>query len=260
MANGAGDQRAGPSDSFSSDAATMVEMVPVVGPFAKFFKLSPRGKKILLAIVALIFIYPIISLAAALLIIRKSPAQIQKGARSFILSSIGVDEQIGVVDKQIVEDLNRSNKVIDAAIPLRFNTEGSEVSYQKVAARQRIDFEAYLRPTPLVTSNEECAVQHAEPSSTLGTLTVRSLDSSYQYDAVIDSRLNQLFAIGSIDDEEWQKFEDKATTGEPPLQHPLKISFSVKPEIASTPYLRCNKIDVVIYMNIFKRTMVRDSK
>jgi hypothetical protein len=252
MTNGAGDKTTGPGNALSSDAAAAVEVLPFGRSVAAFFKLTPRAKKILLGIIVLLFAYPLISLAASLLIIRKSPEQVQKAVRSFILSSIGVDEQIGVVDRQMVDSLNQSNLVIDAAIPLRFSTEGSEDSYQKV--------EAYLRPSHLVRTDEECAVQQPLPQGNLGTLTVRSLESRYQFTADIEARLNQLFAIGTIGEKEWKSFQDQSTTGEPQDQHPLKITFAVKPEIAGTPYLKCNKIDVVVYMNIFKRPMIRGTR
>jgi hypothetical protein len=260
MTNGTGDKLTGPGDSLSSDAAAIAGIFPGGSSLAAIFKLTPRGRKILLWIVVIVVVYPLFSLAAAMFIIRKSPEQVQKGIRSFILSSIGVDEQIGVVDEQMVQNLNLSNRVIDAAIPLRFSTEGSEDSYQKVAARQKIIFEAYLRPSALIKADEDCAVPQNLPQSTLGTLTVRSLESRYQFTAPIEPRLNQLFAIGTIDDKEWKKFEDESTTGEPPSQHPLKITFTVAPELAGTSYLKCNKVDVVVYMNIFKRTMVRGAK
>lgn len=257
MTNGTGDRPTAPSDSLSSDAAAIAGIVPGLSNLAAFLKLTPRARKILLAIIILLVVYPLISLAAAMLIIRKSPAQVQNSIKSFILSSIGVDEQIGVVDEQLVKNVNESNQVIDAAIPLRFSTEGSEDSYQKVAAGQKIVFEAYLRPTHLIKTDEECAVQQPVPQSALGTLTVRSLESSYQFTTEIEPRLNQLFPIGTIGDKAWKEFQDQSRTGEPQSQHPLKITFAVKPEIAGSAYLKCNKIDVVVYMNIFKRPMVR---
>jgi hypothetical protein len=249
-----------PRKSIWSEFAGLIEKIPVVGPpIAKFMNMSRQAKFIVIAIIVVFVVYPLVSLGIALLIISKSPEAVQKSARSFILNSIGVDERIGDVDKQMIDSLNDSNLVIDAAIPMRFSTSEPEQYFQKVKADQRITFEAYLRKIP-VAGGAECAVEQPLPQSSLGKLTVRSYESNYQYTADIDLLFDRLSLVGAIKERVWKSFQDESKSGEPVEQHQLKISITHDPVLTASPFLKCNRIDTLVYMNIFKRTMVRGTK
>src|ERR1051325_1539025 len=82
------------AQTLGSDAITMGASLPFIGPiFAAFGRLSAKGKGIAVLVVLLLVVYPLVSLSMALLIISKSPGSVKKGARDFIMSSIGVEDE-----------------------------------------------------------------------------------------------------------------------------------------------------------------------
>ncbi len=144
------------AQSLGTDAITMGASLPFIGPiFAAFGKLSAKGKGIAVLVVLLLVVYPLVSLSMALLIISKSPGSVKKGARNFILSSIGVEDEM-------MEGVNKSNLVIDASIPRQFTLGSNEDAVQRVAAYQQISFEAFLRKQH-IDGGPECAVEQNMP-------------------------------------------------------------------------------------------------
>jgi hypothetical protein len=241
-------------ETLSSDAAILGANIPVIGGFvSSFFKISSKGKAIILLIIFLLIVYPLICLFAALLIIGKSPSSVKNGARSFILSSIGVDDEM-------MERVNRSNMVIDALIPLQFSFGENDQTVQRVAADQKISFDAFMRKQH-IDGGADCAVEQPIPDEPIGKLTVRSLASKADpYTADIDPKFGDLFAIGTLGPAQWDEIQKLSKSGKPEDQHPLKIKVTENPAIASSPFMKCNKITVDLYMTIFKPTMVRGSK
>lgn len=243
----------GAGQTLSSDAAMLGANIPVIGGLVSaFFKISSRGKAIVLAIVVLLILYPLISLFAAMLIISKSPASVQNGARSFILNALGMDEQM-------MERVNRSNLVIDASIPFKFSFGENEQATQRVAAGQRITFEALLKKVH-VDDDPSCAIQQPEPEEAIGVLSVRSLGSKAEaWTERIDPTFGQLFTVGTLGDADWKRFQQSMRSGGPEQQHLLKIKLTENPALANSPFLKCNKVSVDLYMNIFKPPLVRAS-
>ena len=67
------------AQSLGTDALTMGASLPFIGPiFAAFGKLSAKGKGIAILVVLLLVVYPLVSMAMALLIISKSPGSVKK--------------------------------------------------------------------------------------------------------------------------------------------------------------------------------------
>lgn len=239
------------AQTLGSDALTMGASLPFIGPiFAAFGKLSAKGKGIAVLVVLLLVVYPLVSLSMALLIISKSPASVQNGARNFIASSIGVEDQM-------MEGVNRSNQVIDASIPKQFTFGSSEDAVQRVTAGQRITFEAFLRKQH-VDGGPECAVEQPVPDESIGRMSVRSLNSDADpYSRSIEPTFGQLFTLGTFGDQHWKKFQEATKSGQPEQQHLLKIKLTENPELAGSTFLKCNKVSVDLYMNIFKPPLVR---
>ena len=241
------------AQTLGSDALIMGASLPFIGPiFAAFGKLSAKGKGIAVLVVLLLVVYPLVSLAMALLIISKSPGSVKKGARTFILSSIGVEDEM-------MAGVNRSNKVIDASIPRQFVLGANEDAVQRVTSNQQIVFEAFLRKQH-IDGGPECAVEQSMPDESIGKIIVRSLNSDADpYTKSIDPTFGQLFTVGTLGDQQWKKFQEASKSGRPEDQHLLKIKLTENPELASNAFLKCNKVTVDIYMNIFKPPLVRGS-
>ena len=227
--------------------------MPFIGPiFAAFGKLSAKGKGIAVLVVVLLVVYPLVSLSMALLIISKSPASVKQGARNFIISSIGIEDEM-------MAGVNRSNRVIDASIPRQFVLGSNEDAVQRVTAGQQILFEAFLRKQH-IEGGPECAVEQSMPDEPIGKIIVRSLNSDADpYTKSIDPTFGQLFPVGTLGDAQWKKFQDASKSGEPQTQHLLKIKLTENPELAANAFFKCNKVTVDIYMNIFKPPLVRGS-
>jgi hypothetical protein len=203
-------------------------------------------------VVLLLVVYPLVSLAMALLIISKSPSSVKKSARNFIASSIGVEDEM-------MEGVNRSNQVIDASIPKQFTLGSNEDAVQRVSAGQKIKFEAFLRKTH-VDGGPECALEQSIPEDSIARLIVRSLNSDADpYTKSIDTTFGQLIDVGTFGDEQWKKFQEATKSGQPEASHLLKIKLTENPDLVGNSFLKCNRISVDIYMNIFKPNLVRGS-
>jgi|SRR6185369_9056629 hypothetical protein len=239
------------AQTLGTDALTMGASLPFIGPiFAAFGKLSAKGKGIAVLVVLLLVVYPLVSMAMALLIISKSPGSVKKGARDFILSSIGVEDEM-------MAGVNRSNKVIDASIPRQFTLGSNEDAVQRVTAYQQIVFEAFLRKQH-IDGGPECAVEQSAPDESIGKIVVRSLNSDADpYTKSIDPTFGQLFTVGTFGDDQWKRFQESTKSGRPEDQHLLKIKLTENPELAGNAFLKCNKVTVDLYMNIFKPPLVR---
>jgi hypothetical protein len=240
--------------SASSDMATIVENIPIAGKLlSSFFKISSRGKAIVLTILLLLIVYPLVSLGMALFIISISPSSVQKAAKSFILSSIGVDQEM-------LTRIDRSNLVIDALIPLKFTFGGEEQTVQRVAVGQKIRFDAFMR-SDHIDRGQECAIEQSMPDESIGVLTVRSLASEAQpYKADIPPKFGELFLIGTLSRDKWNDFEQKAISDEKESEHPLKIKVTESTNPAVADYLKCHTVTINVYMTIFKPLMMSASK
>ena len=245
------------AQTLGSDALTMGASLPFIGPiFAAFGKLSSKGKGIAVLVVTLLVVYPLVSLAMALLIISKSPSSIKSSARNFIMSSIGAEDEMKA---EMMEGVNSSNKVIDASIPRQFTLGSSEDAIQRVNAGQLISFEVFLRKTH-IDGGPECAIEQSMPDDSLARMSVRSLNSDADpWSRDIGSDFNQLNPIGTFGDADWKRFQDESKTGTPQPQHLLKIKLTENPDLAGNAFLKCNRISVDVYMNIFKPQLVRSS-
>jgi len=241
------------AQTLTSDAVTMGASIPFIGPlFAAFGKLSSKGKTIAALVVILLVIYPLVSLSMALLIISKSPNSVRTGARNFIVSSIGVEDEM-------MQGVNKSNRVIDATIAKQFTLGSSEDAIQRVSAGQKIQFEAFLRKTHL-DGGPECAVEQSVPDDPIGKVIVRSLNSDADpYTKSIEFTFGQLISVGTLGDEQWKKFQEASKSGQPEPSHLLKIKLTENPDLAGNAFLKCNRISVDLYMNIFKPDLVRGS-
>jgi len=241
------------AEALGSDAITMGASIPFIGPiFAAFGRLSSKGKTIAALVVILLVIYPLVSLSMALLIISKSPASVKKSARNFIVSSIGVEDEM-------MEGVNKSNLVIDASIPKQFTLGSNEDAIQRVSAGQKIKFEAFLRKTH-IDGGPDCALEQTIPDESIGRVIVRSLNSDADpWTKSIDTTFGQLIDVGTFGDEQWKKFQEATKSGQPEPQHLLKIKLTENPELAGNAFLKCNRVSVDLYMNIFKPNLVRGS-
>ena len=239
------------AQSLGTDAITMGASLPFIGPiFAAFGKLSAKGKGIAVLVVLLLVVYPLVSLSMALLIISKSPGSVKKGARDFILSSIGVEDEM-------MEGVNKSNLVIDASIPRQFTLGSNEDAVQRVAAYQQISFEAFLRKQH-IDGGPECAVEQNMPDESIGKIVVRSLNSDADpYTKSIEPTFGQLITVGTLGKDQWDRFQKETKSGQKDPQHLLKIKLAENPDLAGNAFLKCNKVTVDIYMNIFKPPLVR---
>ena len=239
------------AQTLGSDALIMGASLPFIGPiFAAFGKLSAKGKGIAVLVVLLLVVYPLVSLSMALLIISKSPGSVKKSARNFIISTIGIEDEM-------MAGVNRSNKVIDASIPKQFILGASEDAVQRVTFGQQITFEAFLRKQH-IDGGPECAVEQAVPDESIGKILVRSLNSDADpYTKSIEPTFGQLFTLGTLGDGQWKKFQEATKSGQPEAQHLLKIKLTENPELAGSAFLKCNKVSVDLYMNIFKPPLVR---
>jgi hypothetical protein len=239
------------AQTLGTDALTMGASLPFIGPiFAAFGKLSAKGKGIAVLVVLLLVVYPLVSMAMALLIISKSPGSVKKGARDFILSSIGVEDEM-------MAGVNKSNLVIDATIPRQFTLGSNEDAVQRVAAYQQIVFEAFLRKQH-IDGGPECVVDQAAPDEPIGKIIVRSLNSDADpYTKSFETTFGQLIPVGTLGKEQWDRFQAATKSGQKDASHLLKIKLAENPELAGNAFLKCNKVTVDLYMNIFKPPLVR---
>lgn len=252
-----GDVRAesGAQSSASSDASKLVASVPVVGKFlAAFFEVSSKAKAIVLTILFLLIVYPILSLAAALLIISKSPPSVRTGARNAILTSIGVNDRM-IRNLEDTEDkkFDRLNQIIDASIPFTFSSDGQQPQYtEKVAADQKITFDALIQPQSFNKTSPECMTVQRPNNDYFGRLTVTSYESGGQYHAPIRLMFDRSINVGKFSTSQWKDFQDKSYSGHPEQEQHLQVKVDLDHDLASNAYLKCNRIVATIYMNMFK--------
>lgn len=254
-----GDVRAKPQTSTpegtSSDLHKIVTLIPIAGPYlATFFDVSSKAKAVILAILFFLVIYPIVSLAMALLIISLLPSTAKDSARSFILNSIGVDDDM-------MRQFNRSNEVIDALIPMHFEVGGDEQATERVAYGQKIRFESLVRS---VNNGLPACIGKTTPpdDEPFGQLSVKSLASSARPYTVgdIDFKNDELLDVGILGDEQWAEFQKASRSGDVEKDHPLRIKVTESSSPAVRDFFNCNKVSVDIYMTIFKPAMVRGGK
>lgn len=242
-------------DDTHSDFRKFVALVPIVGPYlATFFDVSSKAKAIVLTILFFLVIYPIVSLAMALLLISLLPSSAKDSARSFILNSIGVDEDM-------MKQFNRSNEVIDALIPMHFKVGDDEQSTERVAYGQKISFDSLVRSSNngLPACLNEINPPIDEP---LGQLSVKSLASTAKPYVVgdIDFKNDDLSPVGVLGNDQWTEFQKASKSGKFESDHPLKIKVTESTSPAVVAFLKCNTVTVDIYMTIYKPVMVRGGK
>lgn len=253
-----GDVRAQPGavtpNSASSDMSKLVGSIPVVGKFlSAFFEVSSKAKVIVLAVLFLLIIYPVVSLAAALLIISKSPSSVQTSARNYILSSIGVNDRVIKSLQEEDKRFDRSNQVIDASIPFAFSSDPRQPQYtEKVAADQKITFDALLQTQSLDKTTPECLTAQRPSSGSFGTLIVTSYESQAQYSATIPLMFDRSINVGTFSEPEWKRFQQKSFSGHTEAEHHMQLSITPDTALAKDAYLKCNRIVATVYMNMFK--------
>ena len=223
------------------------EKLPFVGKYVELFeKLSSKGKQLALTALVIFLVYPVVSFFIVMVALGASPKPIQLYARNLILGAIGVDDATE-------GEINRSNRLIDAEVPLTFSQNGQDVYYQAVSTSQNVQFDGILRMLPLASQPPNCANVTLDLNRTIGTLEILSVDSSYQGHYPIKAFTDQVQRIESIGPAEWKRFLTDTQSNSD--SYPLRISFKPDPSLKNDPYFGCYEARLWVTMTIFKPIM-----
>lgn len=162
------------SDSDKSAFIELISSFPIVGSSIAFLlKLSREGFRSAFAIFVLLLAYPILAFLIVLVILQWSPESIQSAARNFILSSLGVDEEVR-------SGISNNNLFIDFVRTISFSASANGTRVENVDLRsgQDIRIRKYVTTSPLLNDSPDCSERPNLPVQ-LGTVAVGVKETSY---------------------------------------------------------------------------------
>lgn len=229
-----------------------ISKLPVIGPALELaIGLSPSGRRLSAVLLTIFVVYPIVALLAVLLLIRISPGFVQSGARSFVLASLGVDDEVQGTLQEMVRSVDDNNDYIDFTRALTFVTPNRSEYNEDVRVPQRVTFKSLVYYLKKVTHDPACLVTHEVPSPTAGTLSISVTGTDISETRFILSRAGERQIISQ---ELGEAFWKRVRTHLGADVHDVTLRFNFEPnsEITSSTFGKCNDINMIISMTVFK--------
>jgi hypothetical protein len=233
---------------------TVAEQTPLKGVAAVWKSLPEKWKPWVVRAVVLLAIYPVVSLAAALTIIGALP---RGGAKDFVqryvLQAVGVDAAMN-------NDLDQSNKAIDASLPISFEGGNADQPYYfRLARGQTVKFWIRLQQVRTGETGQVCDTVNtsggvAAPlhlTAQFGTLIVRSPSSSQLARDIALSSDKDGAVLDVVTSDDWAKVTgDDATF--PVIINIDRSEPKADPSQPDDPFYKCWSYKVLVDMDVFK--------
>jgi hypothetical protein len=241
-------------ESWDNFWATAAE-VPGIGAWVKVWRTAnittrTRVARMVFPPIIYLVIYPMISLFAALGVIRTLPllhmAAVQDSIRSFVITSLAVDSDNAAA-------INKTNAVVDTTYSDTFHVPGTNTPRHLVWADQEVEFAGTVTPTPPKKDAADVSCGNAAqlpPSTNVAQMDVTVGDAApivrtIQLNSNSFGAPTRYPGIGASDWKQIKAGDDRKT------QYPMVIQ--VSPDSGTGKDLgKCYDFDVVLYITTKK--------
>jgi hypothetical protein len=201
-------------------------------------------------------VYPLVVFYSALIVIRLCPSGVQSAARSFVLSSLGIDEEVQGTLRSLVRSVNENNEYIDFTRTLIFQTPSRSEYYEDIRYGQTVKVKSVAYYPGKASRDAICLVTQDLPSTRVGTLFINVAGTDINEPREIPSRPGERQEITpSLGQDFWKRVKQRL--GRSTNDITLRFNFVPNSEIIASPFGKCNDINVVLSMTVFKPQLQR---